>query len=207
MLAGLVTVTGMSGPAVVVDYDTNWPNRAAELLRDVSSSLSSLPDADRFVYEYIGSTSVPGLPAKSIIDLQVRVPRLPDADEMSALLTSVDFEIAQGSRPDSPGVHRDIPRPGDTASEVAYRKRLFHSPERGSILHVRLSESPFAEFVVVFRDWLRAHPDEAETYAKMKRRTAELHADDADYDDYTRDKTAYFDEIEPRMWEWAGRQA
>lgn len=196
----------MSGPAVVVDYDTDWPNRADELLQDVSSACSLLRDADRYVYEHIGSTSVPGLPAKPIVDLQVRVPNLPDRDELSALLMPIGFEIAHGSRPDSPGVYRDIPRPGDTAPEGAYRKRLFHSPAREAILHIRLSDSPFAEFVVVFRDWLRADADEADEYAKMKRRTAELHADDADYDDYTRAKSAYFDEVEPRMWTWATKR-
>lgn len=196
----------MSGPAVVVEYDSQWPSRADGLLRGISSSLEPLPDADRFVYEHIGSTSVPGLPAKAIVDLQVRVPSLPDADEMSELLAPVGFEVAYGSRPDSPGVHRDIPRPGDTAPEPAYQKRLFHSPESEAILHVRLCESPFAEFVVVFRDWLRAHPDEAAAYATMKRQTAELHADDSDYDDYTRAKSAYFDEVEPLMWEWAATQ-
>ena len=199
----LVTVTRMSRPPVVVDYDTDWPNRADELVRDISSACAALPDADRYVHEHIGSTSVPGLPAKPIIDLQMRVPRLPDADAIADVLRPIGFELARGSRPDSPGVYRDIPRPGDKAPDTAYRTRLLYSPTPEAILHVRLNESPFAEFVVVFRDWLRAHPSEAGAYATMKRRTAALYADAEDYDDYTRAKTAYFDEIEPRMWAWA----
>ncbi|MRH92433.1 hypothetical protein GFY24_34275 [Nocardia sp. SYP-A9097] len=65
-------------------------------------------------------------------------------------------------------------------------KRLFHSPGQTAIMHIRRSDSPFAEFVVLVRDWLRAHPDEADRYAALKRALAQRHAADPDDDDYTR---------------------
>jgi GrpB-like predicted nucleotidyltransferase (UPF0157 family) len=64
--------------AVIVDYDPAWPIRAAGLLNEVRAAFATLPDADRFAYEHIGSTAIPGLAAKPIVDLQVRMPALPD---------------------------------------------------------------------------------------------------------------------------------
>ncbi|MGW6447278.1 GrpB family protein [Lentzea sp. NPDC055074] len=189
--------------AVIVEHDPDWPLRARRLLAEVRAALAPLPGADGFVYEHIGSTAVPGLGAKPFVDLQVRVPDLPSSARLAELLAPTPFEPALGSRPDSPGVHRDVRRPGDQADDSAYEKRLFHSPEEGAILHVRRADSPFAQFVVDFRDWLRSHPEQARRYEQIKRRLADEHAGGPDYDDYTRAKTAFFDEIGPRLRSWA----
>ncbi|MEH0110027.1 GrpB family protein [Tersicoccus sp. MR15.9] len=93
------------------------------------------------------------------------------------------------------------------------RKLLFYRPPRGAdlavILHVRRSDSPFAHYVVTFRDWLRANPDEAAHYEDDKRALAMDHVDDDDYDDYTRAKTAFLNDVQPRLDQWArdARQA
>lgn len=190
-------------PAVIVDHDADWPLRARHLLAGVRSALAPLPGADGFAYEHIGSTAVPGLGAKPIVDLQVRLPDLPSLARLTELLASTPFVPAHGSRPDSPGVYRDSRRPGDEADDSAYEKRLFHSPEEGAILHVRRADSPFARFVVDFRDWLRSHPEQARRYEEIKRGLAAEHAGGSDYDDYTRAKTAFFDEIGPQLRSWA----
>ncbi|WP_285640516.1 GrpB family protein [Lentzea sp. NBRC 102530] len=187
--------------AVIVEYDPSWPVRAHHLLEEVRAAFSVLPGADGFAYEHIGSTSVPGLGAKPVVDLQVCLPDLPTRDESAALLASTPFVPALGSRPDSPGVHRDARRPGEHADAV-YEKRLFHIPD-SAILHVRRADSPFARFVVDFRDWLRAHPGQAVRYERIKRDLAGVHAGAADYDDYTRAKTAFFTEIGPELTRWA----
>lgn len=62
--------------AVIVDYQSDWPDRVQQLLDEVKAALSPLAYSDRFVYEHIGSTAVPGLAAKPFIDLQVRMPSL-----------------------------------------------------------------------------------------------------------------------------------
>lgn len=189
--------------AVIVEWDETWPVRAERLLDAVRCSLDGLAGSERFDYDHIGSTAVPGLAAKPIVDLQVRMPSLPDLARLAELLAPTGFVPAQGARPDSPGVYRDTPRPGDRADATTYEKRLFHSPEQSAILHIRRTDSPFAEFVVLFRDWLRHHPDQAHRYQQLKRELARRHAADRHYDDYTRAKTSFFDEIEPRMREWA----
>jgi hypothetical protein len=63
------------------------------------------------------------------------------------------------------------------------------------------------DFVVEFRDWLRAHPVEAGRYAQIKRELAARHAEDRDYDDYTRAKSDFLDEVQPRLRAWARDRA
>ncbi|MFD4672539.1 GrpB family protein [Lentzea sp. NPDC058450] len=187
--------------AVIVEYDPAWPIRAHALLDEVRAAFATLPGAERFAYEHIGSTSVPGLGAKPIVDLQVCLPDLPPSDDLAALLAPTPFIPAHGSRPDSPGVYRDARRPGDH-DDAVYEKRLFHVPD-SVILHVRRHDSPFARFVVDFRDWLRANPGQAARYEEIKRGLAGDHADAQDYDDYTRAKSAFFAEIGPELTRWA----
>ncbi|MRH93526.1 GrpB family protein [Nocardia sp. SYP-A9097] len=188
---------------MIVDYDPSWPAHADRLLQLVRAALLPLDDAGAFGYEHIGSTAVPGLAAKPIVDLQVCMPTLPSIEEIADLLAPIGFEPALGARADSPGVYRDTPRPHHTGRAELFDKRLFHSPEQAAILHVRRTDSPFAEFVLLVRDWLRAHPAEAHRYAALKRALAAHHATDPDYDDYTRAKSVFFNEIEPRMRSWA----
>lgn len=167
------------------------------------AALAPLAGSGRFGYDHIGSTAVPGLAAKPIVDLQVRMPSLPGPAALARLLAPTGFVPAHGTRPDSPGVYRDSPRPGDPRDHELYEKRLFHDPARAAILHVRRMDSPFAHFVVVFRDWLRADPEHAKRYQEIKRRLAEEHAGDGDYDDYTRAKSAFFNETNDEMRAWA----
>jgi GrpB-like predicted nucleotidyltransferase (UPF0157 family) len=172
----------------------------------VARSLEGLEGSETFVHEHIGSTAVPGLVAKPILDLQVRATPLPSEAALEDALGPLGLSIARGSRPDSPGVYRDLPRPGADPDPARYRKRLLthpgHDGEPPVILHVRLLDSPFAEYVVAFRDWLRAEPAEAAAYEATKRDLAARHADADDYDDYTRDKTAFLDAAQPRMEHW-----
>lgn len=113
------------------------------------------------------------------------------ADEV---LAQAGFLPATGSRPDSPGVYRDgIDDPNHAPADV-YRKRLYFRPDPGqyTILHVRKLGSPWQIDTVVFRDWLRSEPAARAAYEQAKRNAAEAHASDADFDDYTRAKGAFF---------------
>lgn len=203
-------------PAPVLEaHDLRWREIGTRWTERIAGSWGDLrgrEGADPFVVEHIGSTAVPGLAAKPIVDLQVRTAPLPSEAALEAALGSLGFSIARGSRPDSPGVYRDIPRPGADTHPERYRKRLLTHPgadgEPPVILHVRRLDSPFAAYVVAFRDWLRAVPAEAAAYGATKRRLAARHTDAEDYDDYTRDKTEFLDAAQPRMERWlAARDA
>jgi dephospho-CoA kinase len=56
---------------------------------------------------------------------------------------------------------------------------------------------------VWFRDWLRAHPEDRQRYEDTKRELSVLNVGKPDYDDYTRAKTAYFDDVQSAFVTWA----
>lgn len=179
-------------------YDPEWPRLAEQRLAAVREALAPLDTG--FTYEHIGSTSVPGLKAKAIVDLQVCVPTLPTDAELDPLLTAAGFQRAHGSRPDSPGVRRDSPRGDEQVPDEVWDKHLFWlDAEVPSILHIRQTASPFGRLTVAFRDWLRGNPDQRKRYEELKVKLAGIHADDPDYDDYTRAKTVFFDEVERHL--------
>ncbi|CAM05865.1 GrpB family protein [Saccharopolyspora erythraea] len=150
---------------------------------------------------------MPGLRAKRFVDLQIGVSALPEEGSATdEVLAAIGYLPERGARPDSPGVHRDQIRDPGRAPADAYRKRLYSrgDPVRPSILHVRLLGSPWWSYTVAFRNWLRADPAGRSAYEAMKLEAAETHAHDADYDAYTRAKTAFFDLYQHR-YEHTGR--
>ncbi len=198
--AALAAPGPMRARAVLSPHDPNWRRVADRRLDRLRTALAPLDDGD-FDYQHIGSTSVPGLAAKPIVDLQLRVPTLPIESIMDELLLDAGYHRTAGARPDSPGVHRDIPRGGEGVPDEVWVKRLYVSPDPAApaILHVRRADSPWGRYTVAFRDLLRADPAEAARYEGTKIELARRHAGDPDYDDYTRAKTAYFDAIQERL--------
>jgi len=157
----------------LVDYDDSWPSAAARLIGRITAALGERAVA----VEHIGSTSVPGLAAKDVIDLQVAVRRLSDADEPEFVgaLTDKGFPRSEGNNGDT--VHSWAPDPSSWA------KRFHGSADPGRVAHVHVREQGSAgwESALLFRDWLVAHPAEADAYADLKRALAPAHPTMDDY--------------------------
>lgn len=194
-------------PAALHEHDATWATKAAQHLGEVRRSLTGLPGAATAAYDHIGSTSVPGLAVKPYLDLQVRILPLPSHADLEARLGPRGFRRALGARPDSPGVARDIPRGDERVPDDVWEKRLYVHREEAVILHVRRSDSPWGRYTVWFRDWLRDHPLERARYEQTKRELSLRSDGQSDYDDYTRAKTAYFDEVQSTFTGWAARRA
>lgn len=192
-----------SNPAALSGPDPDWARRAAERLEQIKTALGDLERAAEAAFDHIGSTSVPGLAAKPFLDLQVRILPLPTHADLAPRLAPLGFEQARGARPDSPGVTRDIPRGDERVSPDVWEKRLYFDRRGSTILHIRRADSPWGHYTVWFRDWLRAHPDARQRYEMTKRRLSAENAGKPDYDDYTRAKTAFFDEVHPTFSTWA----
>lgn len=190
-------------PAALVEYQTDWARRAAHLLSDLSDALTGLTGAEDSTLDHIGSTAVPGLPAKPFLDLQLRMSPLPGEADLASRLERLGFVRARGARPDSPGVDRDIPRGSAPADPAVWEKLLFWHEEAQAILHVRRADSPWGLYTIWFRDWLRASPDARHRYEVEKRRLSVGQRGKADYDDYTRAKTEYFDQVQSEFETWA----
>lgn len=190
-------------PAALRPHDPAWASRAADYLANTCAALDGLPGAEAAICDHIGSTSVPGLAAKPYVDLQIRILPLPSHDELGDRLAPLGFERALGARRDSPGVDRDLPRGDEQVSPDVWEKRLYVQRSESAILHFRRADSPWGRYTVWFRDWLRAHPDERERYESTKRALSAANVGMPDYDDYTRAKTAFFDEVQPSFTAWA----
>lgn len=197
-----------SYPAVILNYDPQWPCAARRRLTHIQRVLTAVDPEDEFTYEHIGSTSVAGLGAKAVIDLQVRVPRIPGPVVLDTAMRQVGYLAARGSRPDSPGVYRDTPRGTEVVPDEVWVKRLFYSPDPvlPSIVHIRRADSPWGLHTLWFRDWLRANPEQRDRYQRRKLQIAAEHTGDADYDDYTRAKSRFFDEVHQSFETWAARR-
>jgi dephospho-CoA kinase len=199
----------VTAPPHLLEHDPAWPSVAARRCRALRAALGALDPADRLGLQrvdHVGSTAVPGLAAKPFLDLQVTLDRLPGSAALASALAPLGWAPAVGARPDSPGVHRDMRSRQDTADDDAFTKRLLVAPDpvHPGILHVRQTASPFARRVVRFRDQLRADTLLRRDYERLTRRTAAAHADDRDYDDYTRDKGVWLADVHPRVDVWAG---
>lgn len=161
---------GVMDEVIVTDYDPRWPAQfAAEV-----ESLRPAFGASLIALEHIGSTSVPGLAAKPIVDIQAVVQSVADAQNAAPTLAALEWQ--QGTFALDPETR-------------LYFKKRSAAGVRTHQLHVYEPDHPVAFAHLLFRDYLRAHPEEAERYAALKRELAErFHTDRLAYNDA---KTTY----------------
>jgi len=140
----------LCAPIRLVNYDLEWP-RTFE--REAESILGALGDGVLRI-EHVGSTSVPELPAKPIIDIVLVVAQSENELQYAAALEKVGYRL-------------HLREPG------WYEHRMFMGPEKSVNLHVFSFGCPEIERMVMFRDWLRVSKDDRELYARTKRALAE----------------------------------
>lgn len=185
---------------VITPWSPLWEETAARVGARVLAAFEGRPAA----VDHIGSTSVPGLQAKEIIDLQVAVADLADCDAVDLRLRDAGFVNVQAIAPDAPGVRRDNAR-GDGGPDADWEKRIYASADSGQrvIVHVRRSGAANWRYALLFRDWLRASPGPRAEYAALKTKLATVHGTDAHFDDYARAKDHWFDRAQAAMEKWA----
>ncbi len=157
------------GPIVVVEYDPVWPEEFRRLAAALRSALG--PTAVRI--DHVGSTSVPGLAAKPVIDIQVSVRDLHPEGAYAQPLERLGYRL----QPDNPD----------------RSKRFFDGPLEGPAthLHVRTAGGFDEQLNLLFRDYLRSHPEPAHEYARAKRELAARFRDD---------RPGYVRAKEPIVW-------
>ena len=138
----------LTGPILFVEYDAGWP---ALFVREEARIRSVL--GDRVVrLEHTGSTSVPGLAAKPIIDITMTVPDVTDESAFVPDLEAAGYVLRiRESEPDW------------------YDHRVFKGPDTNINVHVFSAGCVELERMVGFRDWLRAHDDDRDLYEATKR--------------------------------------
>jgi GrpB-like predicted nucleotidyltransferase (UPF0157 family) len=162
---------------VIEDYDPAWTARFEQVHAALQDALGPL--AHRI--EHFGSTAVPGLGAKGIIDVMVTVD---DADD----------EAAYGEQLERHGFHIRVRQPGH---------RMYRTPDLDVHVHVFTEGSEAARIRLLFRDWLRHDESDRRLYEDTKRELARQ--DWAATNAYSEAKGAVVAEILLRAQRWAAR--
>jgi GrpB-like predicted nucleotidyltransferase (UPF0157 family) len=158
-------------PVIVAPYDPAWP-AAFELLRDlIAPALGELAAG----IEHVGSTAVPGLDAKPIVDIDVVIRHADDFGEVARRLTALGYTHIG-----------DLGIVGRDAFRAAPDLPRHH-------LYVCAAGSAALQAHLTLRDALRADPRLAAAYAALKRELAERYRDDRD--SYAEGKTAFITSV------------
>jgi GrpB-like predicted nucleotidyltransferase (UPF0157 family) len=156
-------------PIIIVSYDLSWPVE----FRHLASAIREAIGSTAIRIDHVGSTAVPGLDAKPIIDIQLSVARLEPDTPFRIPLESMGFVF-----------HRENPD---------LTKRFFREPSgaKRSHIHVRRAGSFDEQLNLLFRDYLRANTAEAKEYATTKRSLALK---------FRYDREGYVHAKEPEIW-------
>lgn len=173
---------------VIDDYKPTWPGEYEAIAARLQTALGSLVRR----IDHIGSTSVPGLGAKNVIDVQITVQTLDPA--VVGKLAMIGYEH-------QPQIDRDHIPEGEDPDPGLWRKQFFflNQPpgQRRVNVHMRIAGNPNQQYAILFRDYLRMHPNTARSVERIKREIAKYHPND---------KEAYYDIKDPvydLIWEAA----
>ncbi len=162
----------MTERVVIVPYDPDWPRR----FQVERSALAAVFAGTEAVIEHVGSTAVPGLGAKPVIDIMVGVADLVDVERRIPALEAAGYEYV-------PQYETQLPA-----------RRYFRKPRVGSRafhVHCVIAGTDFWIGHLAFRDHLRAHPESAAAYYELKRELAM----GVPKDQYTEAKSSFIENV------------
>ena len=138
-----------NAPITLVEYDSSWP----ELFEQESNRIHSVLGSKALQIEHVGSTSIPGLCAKPIIDILLVVKDSADESSYVPALAAAGY-VLQIREPDW------------------FEHRLFKGPDTDINLHVFSLGTSEIDRMLRFRDWLRTNDTDRDKYAQVKRSLA-----------------------------------
>ena len=166
-------------PVIIAPYDPAWPVLAstyAEALRPLGQVLVAV--------HHVGSTSVPNLAAKPVIDLIPVVTTLASLDEVREIVEKAGYKW-----------HGELGLAGRRYCTLSDENKV-----RLAQLHFFAADSPQITRHLAFRNYLRAHPDVAQSYEREKRRARDLFPEDSHA--YTEEKSAWIEDVEAKALAW-----
>lgn len=160
----------MPEPVIIVPYDPIWPTLFIELGLALRETLGRTV----LRIDHIGSTSIPGLAAKPIIDTQISVSSFEPLDAYRGPIVSPGYVFR--------------------ATNSDLTKRYFREKPgtRRTHIHMRRAGSWAEQFALLFRDYMRSHPEDVQHYAELKYHLAQT---------YRVDRHSYTDVKAPFIWE------
>ena len=160
----------LSDGILIVDYDAQWP----ELFELEASRIRAVLGHRALQIEHTGSTSVPGLAAKPIVDILLVVADSADEDSYVPPLEAAGYSLR-------------------IREANWHEHRMFKGPETEINLHVFSAGCPEIDRMLMFRDWLRSNAADRDLYAQTKRQLARKEWKYAQ--NYADAKTAIIEEI------------
>jgi GrpB-like predicted nucleotidyltransferase (UPF0157 family) len=154
----------------ITNYDPEWRN----LFLDIGSKLRSSLGELAVRIDHVGSTSVNGLDAKPIIDIQISVLNFDDERNYKTKIEKVGFVLRKENPDKTKKYFREIPG------------------NRRTHIHVRRASSFSEQITLLFKDYLREHPEDCLKYAEEKHRLMKL---------YKNERPKYVEEKGPIVWE------
>ncbi len=183
-------------PFIIVPCSPTWP----EEFRIIAEQLHNILESLALRIDHIGSTAVPGLCSKDVIDIQITVANVHDPAAPTAL-SSAGFVHR-------PKVTRDHLPPGTSSPPTDWDKHFFiEAPGmRRANIHLRALGKPNQRYALLFRDYLRAHPAASESYAHVKMSLAARveRSDYIDIKDFVCDLIMQAAEMWARAGAWNG---
>ena len=175
---------------VIKDYDPEW----IQQFETIRSSLLDVLGPRALRIDHIGSTAVPGLGAKDVIDVQVTVKEI--TPKIIQKLVNAGYDHIGRI------THDHVPA-GENDEPDLWVKLLFNQPqgERRANIHVRVNGNPNQRYPLLFRDYLRAHPNSTKSIEIIKREIAKRHAEDLEA--YYDIKDPVYDLIWDAALDWA----
>ncbi len=160
------------GTVTLKQYDPRW----AELFRIEKTEIIEHMGDSALAVEHVGSTAMPGMVAKPILDLMVAVDSIDDFDRFTPTLEKLDCQFMRDNR--------------DEQEHVLYIK----GPEEKRTHYLKLTtiDSEFWKEHILFRDYLISHPVRAEQYKELKRHLLAKHK--GARENYTKDKETFINE-------------
>ncbi|WP_305095255.1 dephospho-CoA kinase [Prescottella sp. R16] len=191
------------GPPILRPADPAWAAQGRRLV----DRLRAVCGEQALRVDHVGSTAVPGLDARDIVDVQITVADLDTADALSGPLTAAGFPLI-------PGETFDLPKPeygaGGETDPALWAKRAHGGADPGRPVHIdlRVDGNPGQRFALLLRDWLRADDVVRAEFLDVKQRAgaeaaAVAHDTAASAQAYTDTTAPWFDRGYRRAWEWA----
>lgn len=162
------------------DYDTDWVNKfnsIKDFLRDVFGEMA-------ISIEHIGSTSVPGMKAKPIIDVLVIVKTIKGLDKQRERMIKSGYDWGENYIAPDTLIFFKLGEDGEKLENI-------HVCEEGAI--------KIKQFLTM-RDYLRSHPKKVEEYSKVKQESRDKNPDD--YPAYRSAKAPFLEKLEQEAYEW-----
>lgn len=160
----------MKNLIVIAPYNPQWPLEFRHLGTPLRAALGDLA----LRIDHIGSTAVPSLSAKDVIDVQITVATL-DKNALVAAISALGYRFWDD-------IIADHLPPGRTDAPEEWSKLYFSAlqGQRRTNLHIRQAGRANQRYALLFRDYLRADPGVTRAYAQVKEALASLHPEDFD---------------------------